>query len=105
MLMSVFLFTAANVLVKLISDLPTTQIVFLRSSISLLMCASFVLYKGFPFFGKNKKWLLIRGVFGMIALTLFFYTIQNIPLASATVIQYLSPVFTVILAIIGVASN
>ncbi|MDG1261109.1 MAG: DMT family transporter [Flavobacteriales bacterium] len=100
MLMSVFLFTAANVLVKLISDLPTTQIVFLRSSISLLMCASFVLYKGFPFFGKNKKWLLIRGVFGMIALTLFFYTIQNIPLASATVIQYLSPVFTVILAMI-----
>ena len=29
---------------------------------------------------------------------MFFYTIQNIPLASATVIQYLSPVFTVILA-------
>lgn len=100
MLISVFLFTTANVLVKLIADLPTTQIVFLRSSISLVLCASFVLYKGFPFFGKNKKWLIIRGTFGMIALTLFFYTIQNIPLASATVIQYLSPVFTMILAMI-----
>ncbi|MFT4682541.1 MAG: drug/metabolite transporter (DMT)-like permease [Flavobacteriales bacterium] len=100
MLISVFLFTAANVLVKLIADLPTTQIVFLRSSISLVMCASFVLYKGFPFFGKNKKWLIIRGAFGVVALTLFFYTIQNIPLASATVIQYLSPIFTMILAMV-----
>ena len=98
MLISVVLFTAANVMVKMIAVLPTTQIVFMRSLISLVMCAGFVIYKGFPFFGYNKKWLLIRGVFGMIALTLFFYTIQNIPLASATVIQYLSPVFTVLLA-------
>lgn len=35
----------------------------------------------------------------MTALFLFFYTLQNMPLASATTIQYLSPVFTVILAI------
>lgn len=100
MLLSVVLFTAANVFVKEISHLPTTQIVFIRSSISLVLCAAFVIYKGYPFFGVNHKWLIIRGVFGMIALTLFFYTIQHIPLASATVIQYLSPVFTVILAMI-----
>lgn len=98
MLVSVVLFTAANVLVKMIGFLPTAQIVFLRSSISLALCAAYVVYRGFPFFGYNRKWLIIRGVFGMTALTLFFYTIQNIPLASATVIQYLSPVFTVILA-------
>lgn len=34
----------------------------------------------------------------MFGLTLFFYTIQHIPLATATVIQYLSPLFTVLLA-------
>lgn len=98
MLASVLLFTTANALVKLIGHLPTTQIVFLRSVISLALCAAYVVYKGFPFFGVNRKWLLIRGVFGMIGLTLFFYTIQNIPLATATVIQYLSPLFTVLLA-------
>lgn len=100
MLISVVLFTTANVLVKMIGYLPTTQIVFLRSSISLVLCAAYVLYRGFPFMGYNRKWLVIRGIFGMTALTLFFYTIQHIPLASATVIQYLSPVFTVILAMI-----
>ncbi|MBI1268502.1 MAG: EamA family transporter [Cryomorphaceae bacterium] len=98
-LISVFLFTAANVFVKTIDYLPTSQIVFMRSLISLILCASFVIKKGFSFFGINKKWLFIRGFFGMIALTLFFYTVQNIPLASATVIQYLSPVFTMLLAI------
>ncbi|WP_306643547.1 DMT family transporter [Sanyastnella coralliicola] len=100
MLISVVLFTTANVFVKEIAFLPSTQIVFMRSVVSLILCSAFVLYKGFPYFGNNKKWLIIRGVFGMIALTLFFYTIQNIPLASATVIQYLSPVFTVILAML-----
>lgn len=98
MLLSVVLFTTANVLVKTIGYLPTTLIVFMRSVVSLVICAAYVRYRGFPFFGVNRKWLMIRGVFGMLGLTLFFYTIQNIPLATATVIQYLSPVFTVLLA-------
>lgn len=55
--------------------------------------------KGIPYFGNNKKWLIVRGVFGASALTLFFFTIKNLPLAIATTVQYLSPVFTVIFAI------
>jgi len=50
-------------------------------------------------FGYNKKWLLIRGVFGATALLLFFYTLKNLPIAVATTVQYLSPIFTIILAI------
>lgn len=100
MLLSVVLFTTANALVKSIGYLPTTQIVFMRSLISLVLCAAYVVYRGFPFFGVNRKWLLIRGVFGVAGLTLFFFTVQNLPLATATVIQYLSPIFTVILALV-----
>ncbi len=100
MLLSVALFTTANVLVKTIGHLPTTQIVLMRSTVSLVLCALYVLYKGFPFFGINRKWLIIRGAAGMVGLTLFFYTLQNIPLATATVIHYLSPSFTVILAMV-----
>ncbi len=100
MLLSVVLFTTANALVKSIGYLPTTQIVFMRSLISLVLCATYVVYRGFPFFGVNRKWLLIRGVFGVAGLTLFFFTVQNLPLATATVIQYLSPIFTVILALV-----
>ena len=36
----------------------------------------------------------------MVGLSGFFHTVRHIPLASATVIQYFSPVFTVVLALL-----
>jgi drug/metabolite transporter (DMT)-like permease len=66
--------------------------------ISLTICAVWIKKLGIPFFGHNKKWLLIRGTMGMMALFLFFVTVKEMPLASATTIQYTSPIFTVLLA-------
>jgi drug/metabolite transporter (DMT)-like permease len=100
MLQSVVLYTSANLLVKALAVLPTPQLVFLRSAISFALCAVWIWRKGDPLLGHNRKWLVLRGITGMIALTLFFHTIRHIPLASATVIQYLSPIFTVLLAIL-----
>ncbi len=99
MLISVVLFAAVNTCIKFLSDLPTHELVFFRSVVQLTLSAGFVINAGIPFFGNNKSWLVLRGISGMIALFLFFYTLQNMPLASATTIQYLSPIFTVILAI------
>lgn len=99
MLASVILFAGVNTCIKFLSDLPTHELVFFRSAVQLILSAGYVFNAGLPFFGNNKPWLLLRGVSGMVALFLFFYTLQNMPLASATTIQYLSPVFTVILAI------
>lgn len=99
MLASVVLFAGVNTCIKFLSDLPTHELVFFRSVVQLVLSAGFVLNAGITFFGNNKSWLLLRGVAGMTALFLFFYTLQNMPLASATTIQYLSPIFTVILAI------
>ena len=44
--------------------------------------------------------LFARGLFGTIGLCLFFITLQNIPLAGAVTIQYLSPVFTALFAVV-----
>lgn len=100
MLQSVVLYTSANLLVKALAVLPTPQLVFLRSAVSLVFCILWLWRVGQPLLGHNRKWLLIRGAAGMVALTMFFHTIRHIPLASATVIQYLSPIFTVLLAIL-----
>lgn len=54
--------------------------------------------RNLPLFGNNKKWLIIRGFTGMVALFLFFDTLKYIPMATATIIQYVSPIFTVLLA-------
>lgn len=86
----------------LIPDLqkyPIPEIILFRSIITFFMCYAIIRAKKIPFFGNNIKWLVIRGVFGTIALTLYFYALDNLPIAIATTIAYLSPVFTVIIAI------
>lgn len=91
-------FAVVNFLVKFLDHIPTSEIVFFRSLITLVLTASMVVHKGLPFFGNNHFWLLIRGVFGASALILFFYTLKELPMATATTVQYLSPVFTVVIA-------
>ena len=98
MILATVFYTAANLCVKALAHLPTQELVFLRSLISLALTAGWLWWKGHPLLGVNRKWLLIRGIFGTIGLATFFHTIRFIPIASATVIQYLSPIFTVLLA-------
>lgn len=78
---------------------PAHELVLARSVVSFAISFYIVKKQKLPVFGVNKKWLLIRGIAGTIALTIFFYTIHYLPLAVASVIQYLSPIFTVILAV------
>jgi drug/metabolite transporter (DMT)-like permease len=91
-------FAMMNVAVKLLPGIPSSEIVFFRALVSLVLSAYFVRRKRIPFFGTNKKVLLLRGLFGTTALMLFFYTIHVLPLASAMVIHYLSPIFTAVIA-------
>ena len=78
---------------------PIPEIILFRSIITFVMCYAIIRHRKIPFLGYNKKWLIIRGIFGTTALTLFFYTLDNLPLAIATTVQYLSPIFTVIIAL------
>ncbi len=99
MVVSVFFFAVVNTCAKLLPAIPVHELVFFRSLVSFTFSFLFLKSRGIPIFGNNKKWLLIRGATGLIALTLFFATIKNMPLAAASTIQYLSPVFTVFFAI------
>jgi len=81
-----------------IQSYPIPEIILFRSLITLLICCGVIRVKKIPFFGVNKKWLLIRGLFGTTALTMFFFTLDNLPIAVATTVQYLSPIFTVLIA-------
>jgi drug/metabolite transporter (DMT)-like permease len=79
---------------------PAHELVLARSIISFGLSFIVIKQKGLTVFGNNKKWLLIRGIAGMIALTIFFYSIHYLPLAIASTIQYLAPVFTVLFTLI-----
>ena len=99
MLISTVAFSLMQLCVKFLNHLPTHELILFRSGISLILSLAYLLPKGINPLGNNRKLLLLRGIFGVTALSLFFVTIQNIPLASAVTIQYLSPIFTAIIAI------
>jgi len=100
MLMAGMFFAVMNVSVKYISHLPAIEIVFFRSLFSFVFTYLILKRKRIPLFGNNKKLLIMRGAAGAVGLISFFYTLQNIPLASAVTIQYLSPIFTTLLGIL-----
>ena len=112
MLASGLCFVAVNFFVKIlgaggeqdiiesVQRYPAHELVLARSIVSFAISLFIIKRKKIPVFGVNKKWLLIRGLAGTIALTMFFYTIHHLPIALATIIQYLAPIFTVILAMI-----
>jgi drug/metabolite transporter (DMT)-like permease len=83
-----------------LQQFPAHELVLVRSIISFAISAYIIRKKGLPFFGNNKTWLIVRGCSGMIALTIFFHTIYHLPLAIASTVQYLAPIFTLLFAIL-----
>lgn len=99
MLLATLFFSLMNVAVKLIPHIPAVEIVFFRSVISLVLSVGILKATKVSIWGNNKKLLILRGTSGAIALILYFRLIQEIPLATATTILFLSPVFATILGI------
>lgn len=81
------------------AGVPSFEIVFVRSVVSLALTVAFMRRLGIAArSGTHKRLLVLRGLFGFGALTCFFYSVTHLPLAEATVIQFTSPIFTAILA-------
>lgn len=99
MFLSTLFFALANVFVKQVGHLPAMEIVFFRCLTGCVFCIYGLKKANASLLGTNHKLLILRGLFGTAALFCFFVTVQNIPLASAMTIQYLSPIFTTIIAI------
>jgi drug/metabolite transporter (DMT)-like permease len=99
MLLSTLSFAVMNVFIKKVSDFPAMEIVFFRCFISMIICMVILLREKTDWKGSNRKLLLARGIFGTIALYTFFLTLREIPLGTAVTIQYLSPIFTTIIAV------
>jgi drug/metabolite transporter (DMT)-like permease len=98
-LISTTCFSVVNLLVKYLVGFPAHELVFFRSVISLFLTFIILKQKKLSVLGHNRKWLLVRGSAGIIALLMFFITLQRLPFANAVAIQYLSPLFTAILGV------
>jgi len=102
MFISAFAFALMSALVKEASLLgvPLLQIIFVRAVISVILSLADIRHVGAHPLGHRRGLLLARGVSGFVALTSVFYAIIHLPIAAATMLHYMHPVFTALLAFI-----
>lgn len=95
---AVLSFSIVSLFVKILQHFPFELLVFWRGFTCLAITVVMVRRLKISPWGNNRKGLILRGLFGTLALSFFFYTLHAMPLASAVTIQYLSPLFTVLVA-------
>lgn len=99
MLLASFVFVLMKVFVKYIPHIPAIEIILFRSVITLGISVYFLKRQKVSLWGNNKPILIARGIAGGTALILYFGLLQEIPLATASTLQYLAPIFTAVIGI------
>ncbi len=80
--------------------LPPFEIVFWRSLFGSFLMAVLVIKEKESFFGKKLKLLLMRGIFGFIALAMNFYAISKLNVGVAVILNYTSPIFVALISVL-----
>lgn len=81
-------------------NLPSPEIVFFRSILGLLMTYAVIHRKKLSLNSEHWRTLTLRGLSGFAALSLYFYTLSRLPLGTAVLLNYTSPVFSTLLAVL-----
>ena len=82
-------------------DLHAFEIVFFRNLFGFIAIAPFLFRHGIPAFPRQEFSLyVIRAGFGLVAMMGWFYAITVIPLAHATALSFIAPIFATIAAIV-----
>ena len=99
MLSSAASFSLMGVCVKAVGGrIPVAEVVLARSAVSLLLSIVMLRQAGLNPWGQRRGLLVLRGVIGTGALLCVFAALAELPLTAATVLQYLQPTFTAVLA-------
>ncbi len=101
-ILSGFLFAAMVVCIKAVSlDVPLGQVVFFRSFFALIPLVFFLSLRGeFPAGLRTQRPLghMLRSGLGALAMFASFASIARLPVAEATLVGHLAPVFTALAA-------
>ncbi|ERB63329.1 membrane protein [Vibrio coralliilyticus OCN008] len=102
MLLSALGFALMSACVKYVSNygIPVFEIVAARALVSLVISYLDVKRKRISVWGHNKPLLMLRGAVGTVALMCVYYSVTTLPLAEATILQYVHPVFTALLGVL-----
>lgn len=99
MIISTLAFAFVNAIIKYLDGYSEYQLVFFRCFVSLIITILQLRYFKISPWGNNKSILFLRGLAGTIALIFGFVLIKNVPLGTAVMLNYLSPIFTSFIAV------
>jgi len=92
-------FSVMSALLKLAGEtLPLFEIVMGRSLVVAVLSGLALWRQGLSFMPADAKLVILRGLFGFVALSCYFYSVIHLPLADATVIYFINPVLTAAVA-------
>ena len=102
MVLSGLSFALVAVMVRLAGDIPLCEKVLFRSVVMLAVAVALAVRARENLFARNPRMplLLLRGVFGTIAMFLYFFAIERLNIADATVLNKLSPFFVALFAVL-----
>ncbi len=97
-ILSAFCFAFMNAFVKLSGDLPSIQKSFFRNLIAFLVALAMPLkdHKDFHFQKEGMGILLLRSIFGTAGILCNFYAIDHLVLSDASMLNKMSPFFTIL---------
>ena len=100
MCLSAISFALMGAMVKLSGDLPLFEKVFVRNLVSLVVAVVMVRMAGARLLGHwhHQPLLLARSLIGLGGVMSFFYAIDHLLLADATILNKLSPFFVMLFA-------
>ena len=101
-LISALAFTLMSTVVKLAKDIPIYEKVFFRNIINLIIAVNILKRDKISFWGekKNRKYLVIRGVLGLLGVVCNFYAVTQMNLSDASMLFNLTPFFVTLFAIL-----
>jgi drug/metabolite transporter (DMT)-like permease len=99
MLLSTVFFAAMAALIRATPDVNSYILGMARFVVGVLVCVGVFVVKLDRPRWVNWPWLVVRGVIGSIAVIIFFWSIQEIGLAKATVLNYTYVIWAGVLAV------
>lgn len=106
MALGAFYFSLMTLFVKLVGQrIPNQEVVFVRGLITLGFSWALLRRAGVSPVGKRHGMLVLRGLLGFGALTFLYYAVVHLPLAEATVLQYMNPLWAALLGAIYLAER
>jgi len=92
-------FVTMSALVKTLGhELPLSELMFLRCLIALPVLFGLLLHGGHPLIVHDWKTLLLRSLFGVLAMFCFYYALTNMPLADCVFIGRTQPLMLALMA-------